>query len=320
MVGTHSSDCATRKRAGPVAVANPRLTDSEHRDRRGISRREILAAVCGVGASPFAAAAWGYDPDWLMVRRYVASVPGLDRVTRIVQVSDLHADLEGSCSIKLREQVAEAVRRESPDWILATGDYITRPGDSIEEATSWIAGLDAREGIFAVMGNHDSPPVKAALVGKGVAVLSNAWTRVNGVALAGVGDLSRWPHEPQMVLRTVPPGVSIVLLAHQPDSFWLYDVPVTLQLSGHTHGGQVTLFGTIPAARILPSLKPLLMKVPALEPVARVSFLETRRGAWAGFFDRPDGSRLYVNRGLGRFQRLSFYCPPELTVWQLNPA
>jgi predicted MPP superfamily phosphohydrolase len=54
--------------------------------------------------------------------------------------------------------------------------------------------------------------------------------------------------------------------------------------------------------------------------VASVSFLETRRGAWAGFFDRPDGSRLYVNRGLGRFKRLSFYCPPELTVWELTPA
>ena len=183
--------------------------------------------------------------------------------------------------------------------MFATGDYITRPGDSIEDAASWVAGLDAREGIFAVMGNHDSPPVKAALVGKGVTVLGNAWTRVSGIAVAGVGDLSRWPHEPQKVLRTIPPGVGIVLLAHQPDSFWSYDVPVTLQLSGHTHGGQATLLGTVPATKIIPSLKPLLMKVPALEPVAEESFLETRRGAWAGFFDAADGSRLYVARGSG---------------------
>jgi predicted MPP superfamily phosphohydrolase len=296
------------------------MTDTGKVGRRRISRRAILAAAGVVVVSPFAAAAWGYDPDWLVVRRYAVSVPRLDRVTRVVQVSDLHADQDGSCSPELREQVAEAVRRESPDWVFATGDYITRPGDSIEEATSWVAGLDAREGVFAVMGNHDSPPVKAVLVGKGVTVLSNAWTRVSGIAVAGVGDLSRWPHEPQKVLRTVPPGVGIVLLAHQPDSFWSYDVPVTLQLSGHTHGGQATLLGTIPAPRIIPLLKPLLMEVPALEPVARQSFLETRRGAWAGFFDRPDGSRLYVNRGLGRFKRLSFYCPPELTVWELTPA
>ena len=95
---------------------------------------------CGVA---FAAAAWGYDPDWLVVRRYAVSVPRLDRVTRVVQVSDLHADQDGSCSLLLRERVAEAVRRESPDWVFATGDYITRPGDSIEEATSWVAGLNA---------------------------------------------------------------------------------------------------------------------------------------------------------------------------------
>ena len=246
------------------------MTDSGKLGRRRISRRAILAAAGVVVVSPFAAAAWGYDPDWLVMRRYAVSVPRLDRVTRVVQVSDLHADQDGSCSLRLRERVAEAVRRASPDWVFATGDYITRPGDSIEEAASWVAGLDAHEGVFAVMGNHDSPPVKAALVGKGVTVLGNAWTRVSGIAVAGVGDLSRWPHKPQKVLRTVPPGVGIVLLAHQPDSFWSYDIPVTLQLSGHTHGGQATLLGTVPATKIIPSLKPLLMKVPALACGRRV--------------------------------------------------
>ncbi len=319
-IGTHPNTCVPRARAGPVTEASPRPTNSGNTRRRGISRRGILAAVGAAGLSPFAAAAWGYDPDWLEVRRYTVSVPGLNRVIRVAQVSDLHADQDGTCSLALRERVAEAVRRESPDWIFATGDYITRPGDSIDEATSWVAGLHSRMGVFAVLGNHDSPPVKASLLGKGITVLSNAWTRECGIAVAGVGDLSRWPHEPQKVLSSVPPGVSIVLLAHQPDSFWSYDVPVTLQFSGHTHGGQATLLGTIPAPKILPSLKPLLMKVPALEPVASMSFLETRRGAWAGFFDRPDGSRLYVNRGLGRFDRISFYCPPELTVWDLSPA
>ena len=265
------------------------MKGSETKGRCQISRRAVLVGAGGVAVSPFAAAAWGYDPDWLVVRRYSVTVPRLDRVTRVVQVSDLHADQDGSCSLQLRERVAEVVRRESPDWVFATGDYITRPGDSIQDAASWVAGLDAREGIFAVMGNHDSPPVKAALVGKGVTVLGNAWTRVSGIAVAGVGDLSRWPHEPQKVLRTIPPGVGIVLLAHQPDSFWSYDVPVTLQLSGHTHGGQATLLGTVPATKIIPSLKPLLKKVPALEPVARESFLETRRGPGRGSSTAPTG-------------------------------
>ena len=110
--------------------------------------------------SSFAAAACGYDPEWLVVRRYSVTVPRLDRVTRVVQVSDLHADQDGSCSLQLRERVAEVVRRESPDWVFATGDYITRPGDSLKDAASWVAGLDAREGIFRRDGQprDTSPP------------------------------------------------------------------------------------------------------------------------------------------------------------------
>jgi len=94
---------------------------------------------------------------------------------------------------------------------------------------------------------------------------------------------------------------------------------VTLQISGHTHGGQVTVLGLCPATRFLPHVKSPMLQVPELEPPARKDFLETRHGAWSDFFDRDDGSLLYVNRGLGRFKRVSFYCPPELTVWELLP-
>jgi predicted MPP superfamily phosphohydrolase len=137
--------------------------------------------------------------------------------------------------------------------------------------------------------------------------------------VAGVGDLSRWPHEPERVVSSIPRGVGTILLAHQPDTFWMYDAHVTLQISGHTHGGQVTVLGLCPAPRILPHVKRLLLHVPELEPLASKNFLETQHNAWSGFFNRDDGSLLYVNRGLGRFRRVSFYCPPELTVWELLP-
>jgi predicted MPP superfamily phosphohydrolase len=216
--------------------------------------------------------------------------------------------------------VEARIRDLAPDWIFATGDYVTRPGDAIDEAAQWLAGLPAREGIYAVMGNHDSPQVKQALLGHGVAVLSNYWTKVHGMVVAGVGDLGRWPHEPQVVLARVPRRLGTVLLAHQPDSFWMYDEPVTLQISGHTHGGQATLFGTVSVPGLVPHVRGLLMHMPELEPLARRQFLETRRGAWSGFFHRRDGSTLYVSRGLGRFRRISFYCPPEVTVWDLVPG
>jgi predicted MPP superfamily phosphohydrolase len=287
---------------------------------RAISRRDFLVGTGVAAALPLAATAWGCDADRLSVEHHHVVVPGLDRPMTAVQISDLHADRAGSCSPMLREQVEARLRSLTPDWILATGDYITRPGDAIDEPADWLAGLPAREGIYAVLGNHDTPPVKRALQRRGIAVLSNDWTKVRGMVIAGVGDLGRWPHKPQALLAKVPRGLGTVLLAHQPDSFWMYDEPVTLQLSGHTHGGQATLFGTVTAPRIMPHLQGLLMCVPRLEKLARKDFLETRRGAWAGFFRRGDGSTLYVNRGLGRFKRISFFCPPELTVWELVPG
>lgn len=296
------------------------VMESEKTLGRGITRRKFLVGAGVAAGLPVVAGAWGYDPDWLSVEHHRVAIAGLDRPLTAVQISDLHADRAGSCSPLLRQRVEDHIRLLMPDWIFATGDFITTPGDSIDEAVRWVAGLPAREGIYAVMGNHDSPGVQRALEGWGIAVLNNAWTKVHGMAIAGVGDLARWPHHPQTVLAGVPRGLGTVLLAHQPDTFWMYDEPVTLQVSGHTHGGQATLFGTIPAPRIIPHLQSVLIHVPEFEKLAKKSFLETRHGAWSGFFRRDDGSTLYVNRGLGRFERISFYCPPELTVWELVPS
>jgi predicted MPP superfamily phosphohydrolase len=287
--------------------------------RRFLNRRQLLLGAGAAAGLPLAASVWGYDPDWLSVEHQQLHVPNLDRPLKAVQVSDLHFDRAGSCSALLRERVAAEIRRLAPDLIFATGDYVTRAEDDISDAVRWVAGLPAREGIYAVLGNHDSPVVKKTLQDRGVTVLSNDWTKVHGMVVAGVGDLSRGPHEPQRVLASVPREVGTILLAHQPDTFWMYDEYVTLQISGHTHGGQVTAFGGLPAAQFLPQVKRLLLHVPELEHVAMKDFIETRRGAWSGFFSRDDGSSLYVNRGLGRFKRVSIYCPPELTVWQLIP-
>src|SRR5271157_606765 len=84
-ISTHPTACATRARAGPLAAASQPLTDSGKMGRRRISRRAILAGAGAFVVSPFAVAAWGYDPDWLVVGRYAVSVPRLDRVTRVVQ-------------------------------------------------------------------------------------------------------------------------------------------------------------------------------------------------------------------------------------------
>src|SRR5512135_3506903 len=183
------------------------MTEPTKPSRRQITRRKLLIGAGLAAGLPGATIAWGYDPDWLTVERHKITIPGLEKPLTAAQISDLHADRAGSCSELLRDRVAEQVRRESPDLIFATGDYITRPGDAIANAAAWVAGLPAREGIYAVMGNHDSFEVKQALEAQGVMVLSNSWTKWRGIALAGVGDLSRWPHQPQKVLARVPEGI-----------------------------------------------------------------------------------------------------------------
>ncbi|MHC5541357.1 metallophosphoesterase, partial [Singulisphaera rosea] len=237
-----------------------------------------------------------------------------------VQVSDLHADRLGSCSQLLRDRVAEKIRVLAPDWIFATGDFITWPGDSIEDAVGWTANLKAKEGIFAVIGNHDNRYVIPVLKAKGIELLFNAWTMRNGIALSGVSDPSKGNCSPEQALGKIPQDLATIFLSHQPDTFWTYDRPVTLQLSGHTHGGQVTFFGMLPLPRLMPRFKRVVASTTGYEPMARRHFRETQRNAWSGFFHRPDGSTLYVNRGLGRFKRISIYCPPEITVWELVPA
>jgi uncharacterized protein len=284
-----------------------------------ITRRKFLIGAAATSGLAVAAPIWGYDPDWLTVVHQQLYVPKLERRIKAVQLSDLHLDRAGSCSPLLRDRIAAEIRRLAPDVILATGDYVTRQYDDITEAARWVAALPARDGIYAVMGNHDSPEVQGALEQHGVAVLNNSWTRYRGMVLAGVGDLTRGPHEPQRVVDSIPREVGTILLAHQPDTFWMYDEHVTLQISGHTHGGQVTVMGICPAFELLPYFKRFMLHVPKLEPLASRSFLETQHRAWSGFFDRDDESLLYVNRGLGRFKHMSIYCPPELTVWDLLP-
>ncbi len=214
---------------------------------RSFNRRRFLAGASAAVATPALVTAWGYDPDRLTTERYQVSVPGLERPIVAVQISDLHADLAGSCSELLRQRVEAQIQQLRPDLILATGDFVTIPGDSIEEATRWVGGLYAPLGTYAVLGNHDSQAVIPALRHQGIAVLDNTWTKLHGMALAGVGDLSRGAGQAQEALKPIPRRLSTILMAHQPDAFWTYQHPVVLQVSGHTHGGQATLFGTISA-------------------------------------------------------------------------
>lgn len=288
--------------------------------RQFLTRATVLAGTTTTVAFP----AFGYDKNNLVVRRHDVLVPGLKKNLKALQLSDFHFDRLGSFSETLRSKVAQQVKEEQADLILATGDFISQPGDPVNDAIGWLGSLEAKEGIYTVMGNHDYTDervTRKALKAHGLTNLENNWTTVQGMALAGVGDLTLGPHAPKETLARIPKGMGKILMAHQPDTFWFYDDPVNLQISGHTHGGQVNLFGLVPLLHYEPAIRAWVQDVPGINRrVGRIrSYRVTGHGAWAGFYDRPDNSRLYVNSGLGRFKSLSFYCPPELTVFNLIP-
>lgn len=179
--------------------------------------------------------------------RLPADLDGL----RIAHLSDLHHDGEPR-SEAFMAAVAEEVRRAAPDMVAITGDivpFVAVPG-SLAEAATTLGDLGAGCEVYAVLGNHDfwadAPQVQDALERRGVRVLRNEGTPVKRGSgrlwLAGLDDHWSGLADLDAALRGCGPGDFCVLLAHNPDA--IIEAArrgIDLQLSGHTHGGQVAL-------------------------------------------------------------------------------
>ena len=158
--------------------------------------------------------------------------------------------------------------------------------------------------MLACLGNHehwtDADAVAGALADAGITVLRNAAQEIReGLWVAAVDDVWEQHADLEKALDKVPTGATIVLLAHEPDyaDEVAADGRVSLQLSGHSHGGQVRLPFVGP-----PALPYLGRKYPA------------------GLY-RVGGTWLYVNRGVGALgPPVRFNCRPEVTLLTLRAA
>jgi predicted MPP superfamily phosphohydrolase len=190
------------------------------------------------------------------VRRVDIPIAGLPQALHgfaIVQITDLHV----GASIKRAylERIVDAVNRLEPDLIAVTGDLADGSVRELGPHTEPLARLSARHGCFFVTGNHEYyagvHDWLAELRRLGLAVLLNEHVVVTrggaAVVVAGITDYAAGYYEPahrsdpEAALRGAPRDAAVrVLLAHQPRSAleaarFGYD----LQLSGHTHGGQI---------------------------------------------------------------------------------
>jgi predicted MPP superfamily phosphohydrolase len=280
---------------------------------RSISRRAFLLALRNLfGALSLSSLAgsgyaWWLEPRWLAVERVTIPLPRLPRAFEnftIAQLSDLHLG-----PVIQPEHIHAAVERTlalKPDLIALTGDYVSdlRNGEA-GQVTDALSRLQAPHGVFGVLGNHDwwtdAATVADAVTRAGVILLRNQHLAVRrggeALYLTGVDDFWEGHADLGRALAGIPDGAAIVLLAHEPDYALRASrhMRIGLQLSGHSHGGQVRL----------PFIGPL-----ALPPHGQ--------RFPAGLYTVEE-MLLYTNRGLGMVRpAVRFNCRPEITLFTLR--
>lgn len=308
VVGRLLGRVARRVRRSTTPVGPPleprATTDAEPAP---ISRRAALERVGGsaVFLASSSTLAWGAVRGRLDFR--IEEVPirmarlpkVLDGFT-IAQVSDIHVG-----TFIGEQELARGlslVARTKPDLVVVTGDMVDFDPRYVPLAARMLGGLAARHGVVCIPGNHDHytgiHEVLGGMRRAGIDVLMNRGKVVaaadgGGLALLGVDDLSgarrgaRFGPDLARAKAMVPPDLATILLAHQPPYVeQATHRGIDLQLSGHTHGGQISL-GGLPAH--------LFMRYVA------------------GRYD-VEGTTLYVNRGFGTVGPPSRVgAPPEIT-------
>ena len=274
--------------------------------RAEMGRRELIERSAGLALLSGAGSVLG----WGMIRgrheyqieEVVVRIKGLPRALdgyTMAQISDIHVGaFVGERDLDLG---FDLIRQIKPDLLLLTGDLVDNDASFAPKLAAKLRALPRpRDGMVGIVGNHDYysgvGEVVDVMRGADVRMLINKGMRVReqdggGFALLGIDDL--WAARnggvgPNLeeALADVPPDLPRILLSHQPTFFFQASSLVQLQLSGHTHGGQVN-----PGFRIAELFMPFV----------------------SGRYLRGD-STLWVNRGFGvAGPPTRVFAPPEVT-------
>lgn len=262
----------------------------------------------------------------------IAGLPDALQGTRIVQLSDFHYDGYRLSDRLLEEAIAQA-NAAQPDLVVLTGDFITTVPYPVFTLAQKLQTLQSRRGICAVLGNHDYHYPKArkqvihALSEVGIHVLWNQRAEPLGpeFPIVGLADYESYGFNPAIALDPLSPKTPRIVLSHNPASLVaLQSWRVDLQLSGHTHGGQIVIPGLgNPQAWIsqVHQCLPASMRRKASSPKKQKKRNRmARQWEWSQGLYRVEHSWLYINRGLGSYFPGRLFCPPEVTVIDLVPA
>jgi predicted MPP superfamily phosphohydrolase len=271
----------------------------------GVSRRTILKAGVRMVEAGLLVSAGGLgygtkiEPNWPRLERIrvpLDSLPPAFDGFRIALLADIH--LGPATKLKTISKSIQMALDLQADVVLLLGDFVTEWLDA-PALYDVLTPLNAPHGAWTIMGNHDhwvdALGVRQVLEDAGIPELRNNSMHISkdGQQLwfVGVDDIWENKHDLKAGLENVPPDATPILLAHEPD----YADTSTLagrfglQLSGHSHGGQVRI--PFIGAPVLPYLGQKY----------------------------PDGLRkvgdmwLYTSRGVGQNLSIRINCPPEVT-------
>lgn len=272
-----------------------------------VNRRGFLKAFGHVLLGSFFTVGAGYyystkiEPEKLTVEQLQIPLKNLSPALegfKIVQLTDLH--LHPYTQIDFVAQAVDTANSLDPDLVVLTGDYVLQGAESIFELAPVLGALNATYGVFASLGNHDYwtdvQVIRQGLAEAGVPVLRNQGLELavgkSSIFLAGLDDV--WSGTPDLraTLDSLSGNIPAILLTHEPD--WADNTSqngrISLQLSGHTHGGQVRLPG---------------LGAPLLPPFG----LKYDQG-----LHRVNEMWVYTSRGIGVIgPPVRLNCPPEVT-------
>jgi uncharacterized protein len=282
------------------------------------SRRDFLrllkVGAVDLGLLAAGGAGWSFfvEPNWIRIENVELNLPRLAPEfsgIRIAQISDIH--MGGWMNAERLQHIADLVVEQNPDLFLLTGDFLIghifdkTSEQHLQDLVEILSPLAKSIPSFGILGNHDywtnADAVREMLSTSGIANLSNSvFTITRGkekLHLCGVDDI--WEGHVRMddVLGKLKDDSAAILMAHEPD---FADISAEtnrfdLQVSGHSHGGQVVFPFYGP-----PILPYLGQKYPS------------------GLYQVGDMLQ-YTNRGVGMVDPfVRFNCPPEITVFTLN--
>ena len=272
---------------------------------RVITRRSFLKLS---GAATFAAlgaltaySLLGNEADSPVIERAqipISNLPSALDGFRIVQISDIH--YYPFTTIELVDHAVQMANQLQPDLTVLTGDYVWHEAEPVFDLAPALAQLNAKYGVYAGLGNHDLwtdvEAVTLALKQERLPLLVNQGMQISvgnsSLYLASLDD--GWSGKPdlEVAMANWSEDAVTVLLMHEPDLAPRYalDKRIHLQLSGHSHGGQVRL----------PFYGPLILP-----------YLSWKYSM--GLYN-VDGMWLYTNRGLGTTNvPVRVNCAPEIT-------